>query len=746
MLVAGQVASKATRDALFLGQWGVSLLPWAMLASALASLAAAFGFSSWLRRVGPARALTGLLLVSAASFLVEWWLLSAWPGWIAWSLYLHVALAGALVMSGFWGIYSEVFDPRHARQLMGRVGAGATLGGLLGGLGAERVAHTLGARGNLLLLALLQLVGALLLTQWSKGAPDASRGQAPSQKNQTEQSPLASAPGQVRPYLRQLAVLGLLTSLSGVLVDFAFKASASETLTNESELVRFFALFYALAGLAGLLSQLLVAGRSLRAWGIGGTLALLPAVTTLLAFPAFFTQRFAWLIALRASSTALSVSTHRSGYELLYNPLSTDQKRSFKAWVDSAADKAGDAIGSLLLLGLLAFFPVLAQSGAVALAGGAALLALALTFYLQRGYVALLARNLKEGTLDVLSLHVGDATTQRTLHETNLGLDRSRLLSEIEQLQAANEGAAEPQPDLSTAGSSSPASLGSERSEEAKEREKIAQLAIALMSGSSAQRRELLSTTPLPGQLGGLLILLLGDPSTKREARAHLGAGGLRYLGSLHDALLDSQISMSVRRQIPSVLKTIEHPRSAGALLDALRDTRFELRYRSSQALVELARRDPQLVQPEPQLVGELVLQELTGGEAKASFGDPASSDSLLDSAGDEVDGGWLSQALRRRMRHRLEHTFSLLSLGRDPAPLRACLLALYGDDPRLRGTALEYLENILSPPIRAALWPYLETPPHAPARAARSRQQVLDELLAASRVLASDLPGSPSE
>ncbi len=43
-----------------------------------------------------------------------------------------------------------------------------------------------------------------------------------------------------------------------------------------------------------------------------------------------------------------------------------------------------------------------------------------------------------------------------------------------------------------------------------------------------------------------------------------------------------------------------------------------------------------------------------------------------------------------------LEHAFTLLGLALDRGPLKACLAALASPDLRLRGTALEYLENVL--------------------------------------------------
>ena len=57
---------------------------------------------------------------------------------------------------------------------------------------------------------------------------------------------------------------------------------------------------------------------------------------------------------------------------------------------------------------------------------------------------------------------------------------------------------------------------------------------------------------------------------------------------------------------------------------------------------------------------------------------------------------------------------------------------ALLGDDAALRGTALEYLENILPEEVSRALWPHLGV--RAPAaRPARPADQIAKELLRSS-------------
>jgi hypothetical protein len=49
-----------------------------------------------------------------------------------------------------------------------------------------------------------------------------------------------------------------------------------------------------------------------------------------------------------------------------------------------------------------------------------------------------------------------------------------------------------------------------------------------------------------------------------------------------------------------------------------------------------------------------------------------------------------------------------LLGLVLPTEPLQIAFRSLHADDPYLRGTALEYLEEVLPAPIRQRLWPYL--------------------------------------
>src|SRR5207247_5443167 len=100
----------------------------------------------------------------------------------------------------------------------------------------------------------------------------------------------------------------------------------------------------------------------------------------------------------------------------------------------------------------------------------------------------------------------------------------------------------------------------------------------------------------------------------------------------------------------------------------------------------------------------------------------------LLDDADSEGASSPLDAFVRDRAGESLAHVFTLLSLVLPREPLQIAFRSLHTDDRYLQGTALEYLEGVLPPAIRAKLWPFLERRPVA--RSARPRDEVLADLL----------------
>ena len=170
-LIAQQVGANAIRDGLLLSLFPVQSLPYFMAGAAALAIVAAQFSGRLLSRLGPVRVAPALFASNAALFLVEWVLLGWRPSAAAVLLFFHSTVLGAIAISSFWSLLNERFDAHSAKLLMARVTGAATFGGLIGGVGAERVA-ALFPQGTLLpvlgLVGVIPVAGALAV---GRGAP-----------------------------------------------------------------------------------------------------------------------------------------------------------------------------------------------------------------------------------------------------------------------------------------------------------------------------------------------------------------------------------------------------------------------------------------------------------------------------------------------------------------------------------------------------------------------------------------------
>jgi ATP/ADP translocase len=395
LLIAAHVASRPIRDALFLSNFPVTVLPRVTIAAALVTLLCATLISRLLSRFPPGRLVPAVSLFSALLFIGEWWLLGVAPGAGAIALYLHLAGFTAILVSGLWSVVNERFDPHSGKQIFARIGGFGALGGVLGGVAAFLIAPRIGAPTMLLGFAGLHVAAGLSVLgigQASDARPfERAEGDAASGLRILRASPL----------LLRMAALVALLGIIEELVDYAFKAEASFQYQDEASLVEFFAIFYTAASAIAFLLQSAIGGAVLSRLGLGGAMALLPAGVALMGSAAAVWTRL-WTIAIaRATNAVLAVSFFRAGFELLYTPLPPETKRPTKAYIDVGGDSVGKMVGGAVILSLLFLLPSVPVELVLGIAVVACIAAIGLIARLQRGYVTQLAENLRSGAVSI---------------------------------------------------------------------------------------------------------------------------------------------------------------------------------------------------------------------------------------------------------------------------------------------------------------------------------------------------------
>ena len=392
-LVAQLVAGKATRDALFLTHFGLTLLPAAMIGAALLSALSVIVMSRLLTRVGPARVVPATFAVSAVLFLVEWSISLESERATAIAVYAHTAVFSMAIGSAFWSLVNERFDPHEAKRLVSRITSGGTVGGVIGGLLVWRASSHISVPMMLALLAAMSVAGL-----WgSLRTASSSRRKAKPRAIVTRGGVMALGE---KPYLRLLAMLVGAGAVIQAFLDWLLSAHATHEYGQGPRLLGFFAFFNMIVGVLSFATQMGLTRFVLEKRGLGGTIKLHPmsvaaGVVLALALPIFWP-----VLVLRVIEGVTRGSLYRSAYELFYTPLPAAKKRATKTLIDVGVDRIGTALGSALLFVVAELAPLELQTrvalfGVLAMTGAAWLIA----SRLQDGYVSALASSLKSGAV-----------------------------------------------------------------------------------------------------------------------------------------------------------------------------------------------------------------------------------------------------------------------------------------------------------------------------------------------------------
>ena len=686
IMLAHQVAGKAARDALFLSEFSPSYFPLMVMAGSAVSIAAGLLNSRILQAVTPARMVPWGFLVSSALHFGEWSLRhSAYRPAMVVVVYIHVIALGAIVLSSFWSLLNERFDPRTGKKYFGRIAGVGTFGGILGGLAAERFAAWLPSTAILLFLGCAHLCCgciSFLAVRSSQGIA------APEQHHHhIDGEPVTSAAWTTfrqSKYVQMLAALVVLGTTAAALLDIIFKTQAATVIGRGHALLRFFAIFYTVSQILSFGVQVLITRKWLEKLGLARGVGSLPTAVAAgavgaLMFPVFFV-----FVGVRALEVILRGSIHRAGYELLYTPLPVREKRAAKPVIDVVFDRLGDVFGGALseiflaLGGLFAIKSILLVTVAIASVG------IYITRRIQRLYVRVLEQGLVDRAVEL------EVDTESEL------LTRSVLLTLSVKRDPAAALPAPVHPESRLQDVRPPIT------------EPVLQALMELRSGNLGVVQRTLSTMQQSNPLlvPQVIILVAWDDIAPEALRVLRGSVD-HVAGQMLDALLDEKTDFAIKRRLPRVLAYSEDQWTVQGLMQALEDSRFEVRFQCARALDVILQRHPEY-RPAKETVFAIIEREMSVSRGVWD------SRRLLDRRQSTDEFLFLDDVLKERAQLSWEHLFSLLALILPRGPLKVAFQAMHTDDRFLRGLALEYLDSVLPPSLRHVQTFFEAVPPLA--------------------------------
>jgi len=273
------------------------------------------------------------------------------------SYFLWVNLFALFSVSMFWSFLNDVLTTDQGRRLYSFIGYGGLAGGLCGGLTTTSLAAKFGTAPLFLVAA-----GLLLPTIWlARIIRHATKAQTPSVVMELSDTPVPPPPLPVKPWdgvvctcssslLMLLALEMFFYTFASSLFSYQINSMIEEAFPSRDLRVVYWANLYNFINGCSLLTQLALTHFILKAavpvWG----LLLLPVSQIVGSILLLGNPGLALAAAVGVFRYAVNYSTGRALRELTYTLVSRVEKYQGKGFIDTLVFRAGDGLGSVLLL------------------------------------------------------------------------------------------------------------------------------------------------------------------------------------------------------------------------------------------------------------------------------------------------------------------------------------------------------------------------------------------------------------
>jgi ATP:ADP antiporter, AAA family len=196
------------------------------------------------------------------------------------------------------------------------------------------------------------------------------------------------------------------------------------------------------------------------------------------------------------------------------------------------------------------------------------------------------------------------------------------------------------------------------------------------------------------------LIEHLGSEALRDDATTALALYRNRIVPSLRAVLENAESPIAVRRAVPGVLLQIGSLEAEAVLMENLLDADTVLRFNILSALNKL-RASGSSRPLDVRLVETVLAAEIMGH---------LRSYQIISTLPAPVGAGeTVREALRRSMSQEVERIFRLLKLLHPSVEFHSAYFGVQSENRKVHDDALEYLENVLAPPLRGLIVPLLD-------------------------------------
>ncbi len=382
LILTAYYVLKPVREALILAGGGAEIKSYAAAGQALLLLAAV-PLYGWIASRVPRRVLINGVTLFFAGCLLAFYGLAHLHVPLGVVFFLWVGIFNLMVPAQFWALANDLYTPEAGKRLFVIVAFGASCGAVAGSYLDSLLIGSVGVY-QLMLVAAGILAVSLVLTNGVERREQARKVQIESiagAQQAGEDEPLKEGGAFAlvfrSRYLLLIALLMLVLNwvnttgeyiLGRTVLAAAEEAVASGTargLSEEEYIGEFYAEFFTVVNLVGLLLQLFVVSRVLKYLGVGAAIMILP----LIALGGYLIAAFYPVLAMvrwaKTAENATDYSVQNTVRQVLFLPTTREQKYKAKQAIDTFFVRAGDVLSAVVVFAGTTWLAFSAQSFAL---------------------------------------------------------------------------------------------------------------------------------------------------------------------------------------------------------------------------------------------------------------------------------------------------------------------------------------------------------------------------------------------
>jgi AAA family ATP:ADP antiporter len=277
------------------------------------------------------------------------------------AFFLWIGIFSLMIVAQFWSFANDIYSPEAGKRLFAIVGFGASLGAVVGSAVAGTFIRVLGVQQMLPLAAVL-LVASLSLTWW---VDTHTRTVADGTARRAEVGPLQHSGGfSLIAHNRYLLIMAIMilaynwVNSNGEYVLSRMVTEHAQDLIRGGELAaqdqkgyigEFFARYFAAASMLSLLLQLFVVSRLIKYFDVPVAVCMMPILSlvglaSIVIVPSLVIVR--WM---KITENATDYSLQNTVRQMLFLPLSREEKYTGKQAIDTFFVRSGDLLSALLV-------------------------------------------------------------------------------------------------------------------------------------------------------------------------------------------------------------------------------------------------------------------------------------------------------------------------------------------------------------------------------------------------------------